>query len=188
MFLIAITSTIQPYSHADYANSSKEPQGHTSNSSVPTSSTKTLQHTLSENSTFGPSSSLSGDSDAITTGTWYMFPETEPITTNKESGTTSQPPVQFLTEAATNRTDLAETNASSEGKGVYIGVSVTMVLVALLIVSLVIAGVRHHRRKHPSIEKSRVDQAVKPQPRQHVESPTIEDYASVQGIQYLCDM
>ena len=148
------------------------------NSSFPTSSAKTPENTISENSNFYPSSLLSGDSDEITTETWYLLFETEPITTRKESSTPPQPVVQFLAETASNSTDLQDRNgAGSEGEDKLVHTLVPVAIPLALLVVFVIAGVIY-RRKFRGVDRARV---VTPQRHEPVESSTVDNCASVQG-------
>ena len=167
VFLLAIISTIHSPS-----NSSKEPWNHTSNSSFPTSRSKPPENTasgdLSDPSQFR-------DSDNSSTETPHFLPDTKPITTRKLSGTTPQTPVQFLTEASSNKTDMEEENgAGSEEVDTWIiAVAVVASVVSLTFLIIVATLVRRHY-KRPRDEQVGTSE--------HVESHTVDDRASDQGI------
>ena len=162
-FLLAIISTTQ-----SPPNSSKEPQLHTSNSSFPTSRSKPPENTasgdLSDPSQFR-------DSDNGSTET-YFLPDTKPITTRKSSGTTPQTPVQFLTEASSNRTDKEEENgAGSEEVDTWI---IALAVVASVVFLIIAATTTYRYYKRPRGEQVGTSE--------HVESHTVDESASDQGI------
>ena len=165
-FLLAIISTTQ-----SPPTSSKEPQLHTSNSSFPTSISKPPANTasgdLSDPSQFR-------DSDNGSTETYFLS-DTKPITTRKSSGTTPQTPVQFLTEASFNRTDMEEENgAGSEEVDTWI-IAVAVGASVVLLSSLTIVATRMCRYyKRPRDEQVGTSE--------HVESHTVDDRASDQGV------
>ena len=169
VFLLAIISTIQFPS-----NSSKEPWNHTSNSSFPTSRSKPPENTASGDVS---DPSQFRDSDNSSTETPHFLPDTKPITTRKSSGTAPQTPVQFLTEASSNMTDMEEENgAGSEEVDTWIiavVVVASVVLVSLPFLIIVATLVRRYY-KRPRDEQVGTSE--------HVESHTVDDRASDQGI------